>query len=156
MPTGVYQRKWKQEDADEDFWSNVRFEDEVFQENGCMIWAGPGDRYGAFHRDGNQHRAHRWIYERLRGPITLGLQVDHLCRNTRCVNPDHMELVTGKENQLRSPISFGAVNSRKTHCVNGHEFTPENLRFERDGKKRVCVKCSIARKRAYRLRNPGS
>jgi HNH endonuclease len=148
MPTGIYQRKWKQQDADEDFWSNVQLEDTIFPENGCMIWTGPGERYGAFSRDGKQHRAHRWIYERLRGPIPKGMQIDHLCRVPLCVNPDHLELVTAKENQRRSPLTPG----NQTHCARGHEFAGENLRFERNGQKRVCHICSIEKKRRYRER----
>lgn len=45
--------------------------------------------------------AHRWLYEREVGPIPEGLELDHLCFNPPCVNPDHMEPVTHTENMRR-------------------------------------------------------
>jgi hypothetical protein len=45
--------------------------------------------------------AHRFVYEWLVGPISEGLELDHLCSNTLCINPDHLEPVTGEENRRR-------------------------------------------------------
>lgn len=59
------------------------------------------------------------------GTFPHGLTVDHLCRNRPCVNPAHMELVSRGENSLRGDTIVARCKS-KTHCVNGHEFTPEN------------------------------
>ena len=66
--------------------------------------------------------AHRWSYEHHVGPIPEGLTVDHLCRNTSCVNPEHMEVVTREENAYR-----GSRNKDKTHCDKGHELTAANV-----------------------------
>lgn len=57
-----------------------------------------------------------------------GTHIDHLCRNRRCVNPTHMEVVTPNENWRRGASPVG-INARKTHCKHGHEFTPENTKW---------------------------
>lgn len=96
--------------------------------DGCWLWTGATNRgYGAFTpvAPGPQLKAHRYAYELEVGPIPDGLQIDHLCRTPLCVNPAHMEPVTSRVNTLRGD-TFQAANLAKTHCVNGHEFTPEN------------------------------
>jgi hypothetical protein len=93
----------------------------------CWLWTASTNKgYGKFVVSTRVHvEAHRWLYEQLVGPIGPGLQLDHLCRVTRCVNPDHLEPVTQRENMLRGD-GPSAVNARKTHCIHGHAFTPEN------------------------------
>ena len=90
---------------------------------------------------------HRATYELFREPIGAGLEPDHLCRNRGCVNPWHMELVTTRENVLRSNCP-AAINARRTHCVNGHAFTPANTWT--NGKRRVCRACGRARYERYK------
>lgn len=97
-------------------------------ENGCWIWTGAKMKngYGRFGAGHNQVRfAHRWIYEQIHGKLSDGLVIDHLCRNPSCVNPEHLEAVTQRENILRG-MAFPATNAKKTHCPQGHEYTPEN------------------------------
>lgn len=128
--------------------------------SGCWLWQAYIDAsgYGRFNRGpGISPMAHRYAYEEFVGPIPDGLQLDHVkalgCRHRHCVNPLHLEPVTHTENVARG-ISFGAVNATKTHCVSGHEFTPENTitRPDRPGT-RECRTCARATKAAYKRRN---
>src|SRR3954470_20141998 len=82
-------------------------------ETGCWLWTGARSAkggYGDVSVSGMRFRAHRLIYEWERGPIPEGLILDHLCCNPPCVNPDHMEVVTNRENILRgrSPTAKNA------------------------------------------------
>lgn len=126
-------------------------------ETGCWEWKGAkaGKGYGAIRVEAKRNApAHRVAYELIEGPIPEGLQLDHLCRNHACVNPAHLEPVTNRENQLRSPVSRTAQNASKTHCKNGHEFTPENTRMRTGAEKggRACIACNVAAKRRWRDR----
>lgn len=80
------------------FWSHVNKTD-----GGCWLWEAGTDRggYGRFEGDGHEVAAHRWSYEDAVGPIVPGLDLDHLCRVRRCVNPAHLEPVTRQVNLLR-------------------------------------------------------
>lgn len=73
----------------------------------CWPWTGRRDRkgYGEVYHDGRKARAHRVVFESMRGPIPEGMQLDHLCRNKGCVNPAHLEPVTNAENCRRKPSS---------------------------------------------------
>lgn len=104
---------------------------EADPETGCWNWLGPVQNgYGQFFINGKQELAHRALYAWLVEPIERGLgnnrlQLDHACNTPTCVNPAHMKLTTARENILRSS-SPPAQYARRTHCKNGHEFTPEN------------------------------
>jgi len=106
----------------------------VHPQTQCWEWPGHlKEGYGRVYFEGKQIEAHRASYISYRGPIPKGLQIDHLCRNRSCINPDHLEKVTKKENCLRG-TSPSAVNSRKIQCIRGHEFV------ERGGR-RTCYQC---------------
>jgi hypothetical protein len=103
-----------------------RFLAKVQPHGDCWIWTASLTRgYGTIQINGKYKYAHRLAFEWAGGAIPHGLQIDHLCRNRACVNPGHLEPVTSRENTLRGS-GIPAENKRKTHCVNGHEFTPEN------------------------------
>lgn len=110
----------------------------------CWVYQGSSSsRYGTitYRSEGVEYRvmAHRLSYEYFMGPIGEGLQIDHLCRNTKCVNPTHLEPVTPRINSLRSR-GPAAINSAKTHCKRGHPLNGDNLVTQVDGR-RNCKAC---------------
>lgn len=120
----------------------------------CWLWSGSTTtniKYTGYGRLGFQrkiHFAHRRVYELLVGPIPEGHELDHLCKITCCVNPDHLEPVIPRENKLRSFGITGAF-ARRTHCKWGHEYTPDNTHIRKGGG-RVCRKCDTAEGRRLR------
>ncbi len=115
-------------------------------ENSCWEWQGSLTLgYGLMMIKGKRYVVHRLAYELWKGPIPEGLTLDHLCRNRACVNPDHLEPVSLKENILRG-VSPSADNARKTHCPKGHEFTPDNLVADNANRRR-CKTCHRERQR---------
>lgn len=119
------------------FWAKVEKTDT------CWIWTGALNNcgYGVLRSDSVMYCAHRFSYERNVGEIPDGLEIDHLCRNRACVNPEHMEVVTHAEN-MRRRVPAGT-------CVNGHDYTLENTIQRRDGSRR-CRACERAKKAEYR------
>lgn len=119
------------------FWAKVA----VNPDTGCWLWTASVRRrgYGRFGSKGDQRAAHRVAYEALVGPIPEGLQIDHLCRVTRCVNPEHLEPVTQRENVRRGHNS----PATRTQCPHGHEYTASNTMVNCMGW-RVCFTCNRA------------
>ena len=99
--------------------------------------------YGSFWNGKRVMGAHRFSYELHVGKIPNGLEIDHLCRNPRCVNPSHLETVSKRVNILRG-VGRGALNAKKTHCDNGHEFTKANTYRGPLNNRRECLICRRA------------
>lgn len=121
----------------------------------CWHWIGSKFKggYGAFWLDKRNRSAHQVAYELLVGEIPIGLEPDHLCRTRQCVNPNHLELVTPRENNLRGN-GAAARNARKTSCLHGHPFEGENLVLPKRGG-RDCGECHRKRNREYYTRTNG-
>lgn len=136
----------KPADRAERFWSKV--EPTGF----CWLWKESTVKgHGSFFLSRAEGKAysHRWAYEHLVGPIPEGLELDHLCRVRHCVNPDHLEPVTRRENFLRG-YAIGARSVREGKCRKGHEYTPENTYTRNDGRGRMCRTCGRDRQNARR------
>lgn len=117
----------------------------------CCNWraSGDGHGYGVFWYDNRMFKAHRFSYQLFIDEIPDDMTIDHLCRNKLCANPSHMEVVTLKENILRSD-SVSAINVRKKYCPRGHELIDSNLVRSTFVKYnyRICRLCYLIRQRA--------
>ncbi len=124
---------------------------------GCWLWtAGSQFGYGRIWQNDTKRMAlaHRVAYEILVGPVPDGLQLDHLCRQRCCVNPAHLEPVTGTENQRRMPREIRKrprPACRKAFCKHGHAMTPDNIFIYEWGNAtmRACCACRVARQKKY-------
>jgi hypothetical protein len=121
---------------------------------GCWWWTGfcDGWGYGRFHSGvAGMVPAHRWAHMHFIGPIPAGLEVDHLCKQPSCVNPAHLEAVTGTENRRRAN-GFAMRNARKTLCIRGHSLSGSNLYIPKTGgrKCRACHALHAASERRRR------
>lgn len=117
----------------------------------CIVWQGRIES-GGYGRVGRRGLAHRQAWERANGPIPDGLLVLHHCDNPPCVNPEHLFLGTHQDNSDDAKAKGRVFNGRQswTHCVNGHEFTPENTYRTKRGVRRCrqCARDLDARRRA--------
>ena len=123
--------------------------------SGCFIWLGrlSPTGYGLVSRlvGYEDTLAHRLSYVLTRGAIPENKQIDHLCRNRLCVNPEHLEAVSQRTNILRG-VGPTSINSKKTHCEHGHEFTSENTIVKRSGT-RNCRQCCYSANKKWNARN---
>lgn len=138
----------------ERFWAKV---DVPGQPSCCWEWTGRVDGRGYGHWSlaaVGGLRAHRVAYTLLVGAIPDGLVIDHVCRNVRCVNPDHLAPVTPRENALRGFAPM-VRQSRIGECVAGHQLTPENTYLKPSGH-RECRLCRAAGREAFNRRRSAS
>jgi hypothetical protein len=116
----------------------------------CWNFMGHRDRhgYGRISFKASGALAHRIAFEFCRGPITTGLELDHLCRNKACCNPAHLEPVDHRTNLLRGDSPTARL-ARQTNCAAGHDLVPD--RYKKGV--RYCPVCDLIRRRAKRTQN---
>lgn len=120
----------------------------IDQSTGCLLWQGLTTKhgYGIGRVNGKQSNLHRAIYQVWTGEtLSPETTLDHKCRRRNCLAPAHLEPVTQRVNNLRS-TSPSSMNARKTECIRGHAFTPENTKWikGKHGSKRQCRECTRA------------
>jgi hypothetical protein len=127
----------------------VRFWMKVKKTGGCWEWQSNKSHngYGLFKIGKIDYRAHRVSLQLSGFILEPKMTIDHLCRNRACVNPEHMEQTTQKENTLRG-ISFSAKNAQKTHCPKNHKYDRINSRC-----RRICSICENERKKNWALKH---
>lgn len=110
-----------------------RFWEKVTKTSGCWLWTGAlGNGYGRFKVNGRLYGAHRLAVVIATGEdVPAGLVIDHLCRTPACVNPDHLECVTLRENTLRgvAPNAHGARMRAAGLCPGGHDLNATGHRY---------------------------
>jgi hypothetical protein len=117
-------------------------------ENDCWIWQGAKNKgYGLVMYQRRHWRVHRLLYEAAKGAVPPGYHLDHLCRNPSCVNPDHLEAVTARENILRG-VGASARNAKKTHCPQGHPLADGYVNSRGSRECRPCRKSAYQRWKA--------
>lgn len=117
----------------------------------CWVWQGAllNSGYGLFTDEyGKPITAHRWAYKHFKGEIPSNCVIDHICRNPACVYPKHLQAISQSDNIKRSLLV--KMRSARTHCKNGHEFTPENTVYIKGQRGRRCAKCLLISKLKYR------
>lgn len=125
---------------------------EIFPNDPCWHWIGAKGRgYGVISRNGKSGVAHRIWYELKVAKVPEGLELDHVCKNSFCVNPAHLEPVTHSENCKRGRHAevCKARGAAVTHCPQGHEYAGDNLYVKPNGRRecKTCVRASGARYR---------
>src|SRR5256885_1674170 len=134
----------------------------IITESGCWLWTRfcwmsphmkpPQRGYAAGAYRGKTLRVHRQMLKiKLGVPLEPGIHACHTCDTPSCCNPDHLYPATNQQNHLDASKRKRLYGQLKTHCDHGHEFTPENTRWQKCGlsKTRQCKECKRIRDRLY-------
>lgn len=154
-PVTSPQKKWSTKRITEPAWARIMDRIEVDPETACWIYQGRihATGYGQIDIPRTETQkahavyTHRVMYEHHKGPIPAGLEIDHLCRVRACCNPDHLEAVTHRENDLRGQAP-SVISWRTNTCKRGHSLA--DAYQSKSG--RVCRTCDLAAQADYRRR----
>lgn len=145
----------KSQSVEDRFWTRV---DRSTAPDGCWVWLGSVNNsgYGSIRikpKPAGPTLVHCYAYELLVGPIPDGFEIDHQCNNTRCVNPDHLQLATHPDNCKRGDLGlvWAAHQRSKTHCPQGHPYDLLNTYYDKNGG-RQCRICRLAHAQASKRR----
>jgi hypothetical protein len=126
-------------------------------DKGCWEYLGShngkGGGYCQFSVKNKHLYVHRFMYEYYYNSLDSSLVIDHLCRNSRCVNPLHLEETTQKTNCRRGLV--GINMSSKTHCPKGHPYNLENTHYIKNSNgnlARQCKTCNRINQKNYQER----
>lgn len=116
-----------------------RFFAKVNKSEACWLWTGAkAGGYGLFFTgsyllNGTPYSmyAHRWLWEEIHGKVPEKQELDHLCRNRACVNPDHLEPVNRKENGQRAQALYKAMRAIEKLLDTGFWETAERTTLEK-------------------------
>ena len=147
--------RWPVKTIEQRFWAKVGPHDDP---NLCWLWLATtagghaSKRYGWFWDGSRMVYAHRFSYELLVEPISIGMTIDHVkargCTSTLCVNPAHLELVTMQINVLRGD-TLAASEVKRVMCPQGHSYDEENTYTNPISRKRQCRICNRESCRQY-------
>jgi hypothetical protein len=114
---------------------------QILKDNGCieLNMIVNTDGYSRFSHRNDFYSGHIFSYILTYGKVPEGLVVHHKCENRACVNPNHLEAVTQQYNVLFGATNKASINSKKTHCPRGHEYSSENTLYYKNG--RQCKIC---------------
>ncbi len=122
----------------------MRLTQKAVPDGDCIVWTGNvmKNGYGMMRVHYQRKYVHRLAYELAKGPIPDGLHIDHLCRNRKCVNPEHLEAVTPAENIRRGVPHWKLRRRPKPEtCSKGHAMNEENTYWTGKGWKcRICIR----------------
>jgi hypothetical protein len=140
-------------DLSQRFWAKIDKNGPLWNGTPCWIWTAAKASivnksavegkvyYGIVRVKGSNYGAHRVSYILCKDDFDINLEVDHLCRNTLCVNPSHLEQVPHRTNVIRGQAGqYMKTREMPECCPKGHKFTPENTRYKPKGW-RVCREC---------------
>lgn len=136
----------------------LEYDGNPWVDTGC--WRGPESRSGNDYRsvylgggrkNPKHEYVHRLVYKVLRGEIPDGFDLHHVCRNTWCCNPDHLETLSRKDHNHLNPLIIDQI--KRTHCPLGHPYNSETIRM-RQGH-RSCKPCEYERSKRRREQQHG-
>jgi len=129
----------------------ARFLSKINKTPSCWEWTDVlhSDGYGSFFFKKKNIKAHRFSFELFNESIKHDYVIDHICRNRKCVNPEHLRQVTKRENAIYNSESVSAKNLLKTHCPKGHAYDENNIGKRKDSRRKckACARIYINNKR---------